>query len=148
MPLALQVVGIEAQDQTSGRGTGGFIFYIKSKCLYARHVPGIEAFRFYISLLYPCFKTALRYGVVSGCRRQVLLPGSGRNSLQNAALQRQSWLLERPKVRAKSMQKLLGHNAALQGRNAAELDAGSSKFAMVNLGVKLKFYFVRKFFRP
>ena len=29
-------------------GLGGFIFYIKSKSLYAWQVPGIEAFRFYI----------------------------------------------------------------------------------------------------
>ena len=31
------------------------------------------------------------------------------------ALKAQGWLLERSKVRAKSMQKLLGHNAALWG---------------------------------
>ena len=72
------------------------------------------------------------------------------------------------------MQKLLGQNAALRGRslqlgfersagmalnrhtrarpcgsrfrrNAAELDAGSSKFAMVNLGAKLKFHFAEVF---
>ena len=33
------------------------------------------------------------------------------------AWEAQGWLLERPKVRAKSMQKLLGHNAALRGRS-------------------------------
>ena len=47
---------------------------------------------------------------------QVLLPRSGRNPLQNAALQPQSWLLEGPKVREKSMQNLLGHSAAWRGR--------------------------------
>ena len=82
-----------------------------------------------------------------------------------------------PESARKSMQKLLGHNAALRGwslqlrlrkirrngakppcqrglavlefrRNAVELYAGSSKFAMVSLSVKLEFHFVRTFFRP
>ena len=71
------------------------------------------------SLLYPCFKTALCYGVVSGCFVHGVSPssGSGRISLQNATWEAQSWLLERPKVRAKSMQNLLGHSAAWQGRS-------------------------------
>ena len=67
---------------------------------------------FFSTLFFPCFKTALCNGGL-WLFRSVLLSGSGWSSLQN--LQPQSWLLERPKVRAKSMQKLLGHNAALRG---------------------------------
>ena len=70
-------------------------------------------------------KTALRYGVVSGCfvrgvsssfrLRPDLAPKRG--------LEAQSWLLERLKVRAKSMQNLLGHS----GLAGSEFAARTSK---------------------
>ena len=72
-----------------------------------------------VSLLYIWF-FKLRYVTVwflsVSLIAQVLLPRSGRNPLQNAALQPQSWLLEGLKVREKSMQNLLGHSAAWRGR--------------------------------
>ena len=65
------------------------------------------------SLLYPCFKTVFCYGVVSGCFvPRVSFSRFGPQLAPKRGPAAQSWLLERPKVRAKSMQKLLGHNAA------------------------------------
>jgi len=70
------------------------------------------------SLLYPCFKTALCYGVVSGCFVHSVSPSSRTRS--------KTWpsqlCLERLKVRAKSMQNLLGHNAAWQSRSDESAD--------------------------
>ena len=130
------------------------------------------------SLLYPCFKSALCHGVVSGCFVHGVSPSSRfRPELAPKRGPAAPELAFRtPESASKVHAKLLGRmrpcgvgvcssdfersagmalnrhtRAALRSRfrrNAAELDAGSSKFAMVNLGVKLKFHFVRKFFRP
>ena len=48
---------------------------------------------------------------------QVLLPRIRSELAPKRGLGGQGWLLERPKVRAKSMQNLLGHNAAWRGRS-------------------------------
>ena len=76
----------------------------------------VSRFTAHYSLLYPCFKTAFCYGVVSGCF--VL---EGLSFFPDPAESRSKTLLERSKVRAKSMQKLLGHNAALRGRSLLRL---------------------------
>ena len=63
------------------------------------------------------FQNCVMLWCVSGCFVPKVSPSSGFRPELNAALQLQSRLLERAKVRAKSMQKLLGRSAALQGRS-------------------------------
>ena len=123
------------------------------------------------SLFFPCFKTALCYGVVSGCFvhrvspssrfRPELAPKRGpaapELAFRTPEMCAQSpcknfWATMRPcgvGVCSSDFERSAGmalnrHTRARPcgsrfRRNAAELYAGSSKFAMVNLGVKVSF---------
>ena len=86
--------------------------------LLLRFLWATQCFVCLLFLLNPCFKTALCYGVVSGCFVPGVSPSSRfRPELAPKRGPAAPKLAFRTPESAKSMQKLLGHNAAWQGRS-------------------------------